>query len=52
MLLMYYEFIRGEDLPYHDNKATLILFHVYIYSRSQILIDEYPGDIVQSITRL
>ena len=49
MLLMGYLSIRGEEIPYHDKKATCNLLHAYIYVLSQIFIDEYPGDGVQAI---
>ena len=52
MLLMDYPFIREEDLPDFSNKFTWNLLYEYIDAHSQILIDEFPGDAVQAITRM
>ena len=51
MLLMDYPSIRGEYSPDYSEKATWNLLHSYIDANSQRLIDEYPGDGVQAITR-
>ena len=52
MFLVDYLSIRGEELPYYSKNATWNLFHAYVVSHSQILIDEYPGYGVKSISRL
>ena len=52
MLFMDYPSIIGEDLASYYKKATWNLLHGYIDAHSQILIDEYPGDVVQSISIL
>ena len=52
MLLMDYTYIRGEYLPYYSKRATWNLLHAYIDAHSQRLIDEYPWDGVQAISRL
>ena len=52
MLLMYYPYIGGEYLPYYTKKVTWNLLRAYIYANTQILIDEYPEDGVQAISRL
>ena len=52
MLLMEPAYIIGEDLTDYSKNATWNLFHSYIYSHSQILIDEYPGYGVQAISIL
>ena len=52
MLRMDYPSIRGGGLPDYDKKATWNLLNAYIYSNIKILIYEYPGDGVQSISRL
>ena len=46
---MDYPSIRKEDLPYHSKKSTWNLLHAYI---DEILIQDYPGDEVQTISRL
>ena len=43
--------IRGEGLPDDAKTTTWKILHAYIYTHSQRLIDEYPGDGVQAITR-
>ena len=43
--------IRGEVLPDDAKNTTWKILHAYIYAHSQRLIDEYPGDGVQAITR-
>ena len=43
MIFMDYPYIRGEYLPDYAKKSTCELFHAYIDSYSQILIDEYTG---------
>ena len=48
---MEYPSIRGEDLPYYDEKATWNLLHKYIDVHIKRLIDEYQGDEAQAITR-
>ena len=40
MLLMDYQSIRREFLPYYSKKATWNIFHEYIYAHSKISIDE------------
>ena len=52
MLLMDYLSINGEDLQDHAKKTTWNLLHTYIDAHSQRLIEEYPGDGLQSISRL
>ena len=52
MLLMDYQSTREEDLPEYDKEATWNLLHAYIDAHSQLLIDVYPGDGVQAISRL
>ena len=49
---MDYPSIRGEDSPNHAKKVTWNLFHAYIDAHIKILIDKYPGDGLQSITRM
>ena len=49
---MVYPSIRGEDLPDYSKNVTWNLLHAYIDAHSQILIDEYPGDVVQATSRL
>ena len=39
-------------MPYYAKKATCKIEYAYIDAHSQILIDEYPGDGVQAISRL
>ena len=51
MLLMDYPSTIGEELTDHDKKDTWNLLHEYIYTRSQILIDKCPGDVVPAISR-
>ena len=51
MLLMDYPSIRGGDLPYYAKNATQNLLHAYIDAHSQKIIDEYPEDGVQAISR-
>ena len=48
---MDYPYIRGEDFPDYAKKSTWSLLYAYIDVHSQILIYEYTGDGVQSITR-
>ena len=50
MLLMDYPYKRGEYLPEYSKKATWKLFRAYIDAHSQILIDEYPGYVLKSIS--
>ena len=50
MLLMEPAYIIGEDLTDYSKKATWNLFHSYIYSHIQILLDEYPGDVLEDIS--
>ena len=52
MLLMDHVYIIWDDLTDYSKKAPWNLFHSYIYSHSQIIIDEYLGDVVQDISRL
>ena len=52
MLLTDYLYIRGEDFPDHDKKATRNLLQAYIDAHSQRLIYEYPVWGVQAIKRL
>ena len=52
MLRMDYPSIRGGVLPDYAKNSTWNLLNAYIYSHSQRLIDEYPGDGVQYISRL
>ena len=52
MLLMDYPYIRGEYLPDYAKRATWNLFHKYTDAHSQVLIDEFPGYGVQSISIL
>ena len=52
MLLMEYPSIRGEDLPDYAKKYTCNLLHAYIDANSQGLINEYPVDGYQAISRL
>ena len=52
MLIMEYPSIRGEDLPDHDKQSTWNLFHAYIDSHIQRLLDEYRGYGVHAITGL
>ena len=52
MFLVNYPSIRGEYLPDYSKKFTWNLLHAYINVHSQILIDEYPVDGVQSTSRL
>ena len=47
---MDYPSIRGKEITYCAKKATCNLLHACIYSLSQRLIDECPGDRVQSIS--
>ena len=49
---MDYPSIRGGDLLYYAKNATQNLLHAYIDAHSQKIIDEYPEDGVQSISRL
>ena len=50
MLLMNYPSTRGEEIPDYDKKFTWNLLREYIDAHSQILVDECPGDLVQSIS--
>ena len=52
MLLMEYPSIRGEYLPGYAKNTTWKLLYSYIDSHIQILIDEYPGDVVHAIPKL
>ena len=52
MLIMEYPSIRGEDIPDYAKRVIFNLLHSYIDAHDQILIDEYPGDGVQSFSRL
>ena len=52
MMLMEYQSIIGEDWTVYSKQNTLNLLHAYIDAHIQRLIDEYPGDSVQAITRL
>ena len=52
MLLMDYPCIRGEELPDYAKNATWDLLHAYIDAHSQILIDEYPVNVVQAVSIL
>ena len=49
---MEYASIRGNDSLDYAKNATWNLFHSYIDAHSQILIDEYTVDGVQTISRL
>ena len=49
MLLMDYKYIRGEDLPDYTKNTTWKILHAYIDEHSQIVMDEYPGDGLQTI---
>ena len=51
VLLMDYPSIRGEDFTSYSKNATWNLLHSYIDVHCQRLIYEYPGYVVQSITR-
>ena len=46
MLVMDYTSIRGGDLPDYAKNTTWNLLCAYIHSHNQILIEEYPGDVV------
>ena len=48
---MDYPSIIGEYFPYYAKNSTWKYLHEYIDAHSQRLIDEYSGDIVQSISR-
>ena len=50
MFLMNYPYIKGGDLPDCTKNSTWNLLHAYIDAHIQILIDEYPGYEVQSIS--
>ena len=50
MLLMDYPSIGGEDFPDYSKKDIYKLSYSNINAYSQRLIDEYPGDGVQTIT--
>ena len=52
MLLVEYTSIRGVNIPVNANKSTWNILHSFIDSQNQILISEYPGGGLQSITRL
>ena len=52
MFIMDYLSIIGEYSPDYGKNATWKLFRAYIDKHSQILIGEYPGDLVQAISRL
>ena len=52
MLFMDSTSIRGEYFLYHAKKEAWKLLHACIDAHSQILIDEYPGYGVHSISRL
>ena len=52
MLLLDFPSISEEYLPDYAKKATWNLLHTFIYAHSQILFDEYPGDVVQAISIL
>ena len=52
MLIMDYPSIRGEYLSYNAKNSTWNLFHAYIDSHSQMLIDEYVGYGLKAISRL
>ena len=49
---MDYPSLRGECLPDYLKKSIWNPLHSYIDAHSQILIDECPGDGLQSISRL
>ena len=51
MLIMEYPSIRGEDFTDYDKISIGDLLHAYIDAQIQRLIYEYPGYVVQSITR-
>ena len=52
MFLIDYPCIREKYLPYYSKNVTWNLLHAYIDAKRQILIDQYPGDLVQSISIL
>ena len=52
MVLMEFPYIWEEYFPDYNKKFTWNLLHAYIDAHSQILIDEYPGEGVKSISRL
>ena len=52
MFLMDYIYIRSEDLPDDAKNPTWKILNVYIDAHSKILIDEYPGYVVQAISIL
>ena len=52
MFLIDYPPIRGEDSPDYSKKSTCNILHTYIDVHNQILIDEYPVDVVHAISRL
>ena len=47
---MDYPSIRGGELPEYSKNVSWKLLNAYIYDHSQILIDECPGDGLQSIS--
>ena len=49
---MEYPSIRVKDFRYFAKNTTWNLLHAYIDTHGQRLIDEYPGDGVQAISRL
>ena len=52
MLLMNYPSIRAEYLLDCAKNSVWKFLHAYIDTQIQILIDEYPGDGVQAISRI
>ena len=49
---MEYPSVRGRYLPGYTDKATWDLLHAYIDEHRKMLIDEYPGNVLQAITIL
>ena len=52
MFIMDYQSKIGKNFTYYAKIFTWNLLHAYIDTSIQIIIDEYPGDRVQAITRL
>ena len=49
-MLMNYPSIREENSPYYSKHDTWNMLNSYIDAHRQMLIYEYPGDVVQGIT--